>query len=307
MTKITKIILVFLLITNISCQKYPEISGNFNRKIKIDNYKRSYKLHLPKDFNKNKDNLFPLVVVLHGGGGNSRQIKKETDFNEMSDKENFIVVYPEALNRKWADGRETTESSVEGIDDVNFIKTLIDTLENHYNIDENRIYVTGISNGGFMTITLLCALPDVFAAGASVTAMLPVKLEDSVPSNKNSLLMIAGDEDPLVPFEGGQMQKPSSGGLILSAFETCKLWAVNNSCDTTPTIEQLPDLKDDGTTVSLYTYPNGTKSVQMYVVNNGGHTWPGGSQYLPKKVIGKLSKDIDATECIWEFFKNNEK
>jgi len=301
-------LVLFLFVPFIfSCQDFPDYAGNFNRTITVDELERNYIIHLPLGYHQNTDNLYPLVLVLHGGGGNDSKIMRETDFNKVANDENFIVVYPDGLNNSWADARNASESSIQNIDDVNFIRTLIDTISSNYNIDQARIYVTGISNGGFMTQTLLCALPDVFAAGASVVATLPQNLKDSVPQSKISVMFIVGDSDPLVPFEGGEMIKPSSGGFILSAFESVMLWAKQNSCDTIPIEADMPDLYDDETTVTLFDYENGNKSVQMYVVNNGGHGWPGGSQYLPKSVIGIRTKDIDATEVIWQFFKDNSK
>ncbi|MBN2891737.1 MAG: prolyl oligopeptidase family serine peptidase [Bacteroidales bacterium] len=290
-----------------SCQKYPEYAGNFNKKIKIDGLQREYILHLPFGYSQNKEQKIPLLIALHGGGGNPRNMMNESDFNKISNKENFIVVYPAAYDNFWADARDASKSSLNNIDDVNFIKALVDTLSIHYNIDKNMIYVTGISNGGFMTQTLLCALPDLFAGGASVIATLPENFRDSVPLNSVSSMLIVGTDDPLVPYEGGEMINPTSGGFIISAEETAKIWAKSNSCDTIPVKTDLPDIEDDETTITLYEYKNGQKPVQLYVVNGGGHAWPGGSQYLPKSVIGKRSKDINASEIIWEFFKNNPK
>ena len=231
----------------------------------------------------------------------------ETDFNKIANDENFVVLYPAGLNKKWADARNTTESSINNVDDVNFIRNLIDTLSANYNIDKNKVFVTGVSNGGFMTQTLLCAMPETFAAGATVIATLPENLKDSTSQNLSSVLFIVGTDDPLVPYEGGELQEPTSGGFILSAENSALIWAKSNSCDTTPIKTDLPDLKDDETTVTLFDYQNGQKTVQMYVVNNGGHALPGGSQYLPKSVIGIRSKDIDAVEIIWNFFKNNDR
>lgn len=297
----------FLVLIFFSCQKYPEYGGNFEKTIEVDGQKREYILHLPIGFNKIQEDKLPLLIVLHGGGGNPNQIMRSTDFNKIANSHKFIVLYPAGLNKKWADARNTTESSVAGIDDVEFIRQLIDTINTHYNIDENRIFVTGISNGGMMIQTLLCALPEVFAAGASVVANLPENLSDSLPQNKVACMYILGTDDPLVPFEGGEMQAPTSGGFILSANESAKLWAISNLCDTIPDKTELPDLKNDETTITLFDYQNGEKDVKLYVVNNGGHCWPRGSNILPESIVGKRTKDIDATEIIWNFFNENQK
>src|SRR5438552_341741 len=113
-----------------------------------DGLERSYIVHLPAGFDIKKQ--APVVLALHGGGGKAKGMNKLTGFNNISDKYGFIVIYPDGIDKQWNDGRNDFHLN-DKINDVKFISSLIDTLKRLYNIDSNRVYATGISNGGIMT------------------------------------------------------------------------------------------------------------------------------------------------------------
>jgi len=276
-------------------------------KLTVDGLERTYQLHLPADYDE--DTAYPLVIALHGGGGNSSNMINLTKFNDLSDSEGFIVVYPDGIENHWNDGRglQDRRAQREDIDDVNFIRTLIDHLSASYNVDSERVYATGISNGGHMSFRLACELSDRIAAIGVVVANLSEPLVAMCqPKHPVSVLIINGTTDPLIPFEGGDGYAANTYlGTVLSAEDSMLFWVEQNECPIEPEKTQLPDAAPfDGTRVLLEAYEGCAEdtTVQLYTVVNGGHTWPQGPQYAPRFVIGRVSRDINGSETIWDFF-----
>lgn len=275
--------------------------GTSARSIKVGNVTRSYLLHVPPPYDNTKP--APLVLVFHGGESTPQQMERYTGLSDVADREGFIVVYPEGINRHWNDGREGAPK----VDDVGFVYALIEHLGRSLKIDRRRIYATGISNGGMFTQRLACELSGTIAAVASVAATMPEAMSARCrPSSPISVLLMHGTDDPLVPYKGGAMPRTTLGGSVLSAHDTIRYWAEHNRCPQKPSITDLPD-KDpqDGTRVRLEAYAKcaGGAEARLYAVEGGGHTLPGGRPYLPERLIGRTSRDIDGSETIWGFFE----
>ncbi len=266
------------------------------QQIEVNGVLREYRLHVPRRLSSPA----PLLIVLHGGGGNARQIERFTGFSRLADREGFMVVYPQGINRQWNDGRSFEDSGT--ADDVGFIAALIDHLVAAQSVDPARVYATGISNGGFMSYRLGCQLSDRIAGIAPVAATLSEDLAaDCAPLRPLPVMMVNGTADPLVPYDGGVVSLPGgrSRGQIRSAEVTAAFWAAHNGCDSTPLQAPLPD----GSTVEISQYDGCDAPVVLYTIRNGGHTWPGAAQYLPVRLIGGTNRDMNATEAIWSFFK----
>lgn len=278
-------------------------SGNHKRSIKIGNLRRTYLLHIPKLYEPSKK--LPFVIVLHGGGGTGEGMENMTNFSDLSDKENFIVVYPDAYKRHWNDGRgvQKYESHKQNIDDVGFISKLIDELAKELNIDVKRVYVTGASNGAYMTNRLAIEISDKIAAIGPVMATVHNEIAKKNPGRKIPVIYFHGTKDPLAYYDGGDIV--SGKDISLSAEGLVEYWVERNGCGNEPKVEELSDKVDDETKITKYIYKNEKENIEVifYKVEGGGHTWPGGLQYLPEVVIGKTSKDVNATELIWEFFE----
>jgi polyhydroxybutyrate depolymerase len=156
-----------------------------------------------------------------------------------------------------------------------------------------------------MAYRLACERPDRFVAVAAVAGNLPARLACR-PARPVSVLVMNGTEDPLMPWNGGEVRfGPQRLGEVLSAERTVAGWVAVNACDTVPVVDQLPDRAPfDGTHVSRIEYPRcrAGAEVQLYRVEGGGHTWPGGPQETPRRVVGRTSRDVDATDAIWSFF-----
>ncbi len=308
------LILVFAAITLITANcLYGQSSGDsqhlINKSIRVGNIERLCYLYVPR---KTKDfKSVPLVFVFHGGGGNPKSMDRRLGFTELAESEGFIVAYPEAVARNWNDGRRTstTRAHRENIDDIGFVKALIEALSAEYPIDKRRIYALGPSNGGIFSHFIGAKLTKYFAAIAPVIGGIAEGLEKGFdPRYPVSVLIIQGTEDKLVPYHGGPVAR--NRGRIIGTDEAVKIWTKHNRTDTSPVTQDLPDIdKRDGCTVESFLWKNGTggAEVQLYKLNGGGHTWPGGQQYLPKFVVGNVCQDLDATGVIWRFFKDHPK
>jgi polyhydroxybutyrate depolymerase len=185
----------------------------------FDGMQRTYQVHLPPSYTGQKS--VPLVLALHGSGGDGPGMAKLTHFNTVADQGGFIVVYPDGLNRHWS-----YDKALGGVDDVGFLAALVQQLEKDYKIDQKRVFVTGISNGGGMVEVLACERADLFAAFGDVAATFGTTAARLChPARPVPYLMIHGTGDPLVPYNGGDhkgprcspRQTPRKRGLIWMA------------------------------------------------------------------------------------------
>ncbi len=278
---------------------------------------RTFNLYLPSSYDGSVP--VPLVIALHGRGvdGEGMIMVTRKGFDRLAERDGFMVAYPDGIELAWNDGRRDQEADDrahrENIDDVGFITALIDMTVSDYNADPCRIYVTGISNGAIMSYRLACELSHRIAAIAPVDGNIPLHFtDDCSPSRHVPVLAINNVNDPVVPFGGGEIYGHFGRemlGRVLSVDQSIEYWVKKNGCSPVPVITEEPDRDPaDGTRVTRKEYFNeddGTEVI-LYVVDGGGHTWPGGLQYLPSRVIGKTSRDIDASEVIWSFFKRQK-
>jgi polyhydroxybutyrate depolymerase len=270
----TLMMLLFNFLSAYAQPTTPLIKGE----LVIDGNKRSFSTYIPSD---SKEKM-PLVISLHGGFASPKGMFHLADFRPVADREKFIVVCP-ASKKIWHDGDD-----LHGIDDVKFIDQLITYIIKTYDADPDRIYVTGISNGGFMTARLACQLNRRIAAVAIVAATLDIgegyDLERPMPA-----LYMHGTSDPIVGYNGGKL----FGRRVYSQDAVI------------PLVTTMPDVANDGTSILKEEYLNPKNGLKVvgYTIINGGHTWPGGWQYLPKFIIGKTTQNLNACEEIWSFFK----
>ncbi|MBN1209447.1 MAG: hydrolase [Myxococcaceae bacterium] len=262
---------------------------------------RTFRYHLPPQVKPGA----PLVLSLHGRMGQGKGQAKLTGFNAVADEGGFIVVYPDGVDRSWADGRGTTPADQLGVDDVGFLTALADHFIAEFGADRRRVYAAGMSNGAMMSYRLACERADRFAAIGPVAALMGQALAGScAPSRPVSVISFVGTEDPLVPFEGGPVR--GDRGPVLSEAESREKWAALNGCEAGPAVSQEPDrAPTDGTRIRREAHGpcREGSEVVFHVVEGGGHVWPGGAQYLPKAIIGRPSQEADASRALWEFFQ----
>jgi polyhydroxybutyrate depolymerase len=272
-----------------------------------EGYLRDYVLVRPSVLEPGE--LYPLVLALHGGGGDGeRMCRLRGGIQEFAAQGGYFVLCPSGLDRHWNDGRQIDRwrAHAEDIDDVGFLLELLDDITAQYPVDHDRLFVTGMSNGGKMSLRLACEATRTFSAAAPVIASMPADLECE-PTKPISILIMNGTEDPLVPWEGGKvgaLGRPL--GEALSTPATVSFWVEENQCKSSPAVSSIPDInRTDRSSITLEVHADCLDAVQvsLYTVEGGGHTWPGGAQYLPKILIGRTNQDAHAGALIWEFFE----
>ncbi len=262
--------------------------------IQHDGLERDYRLYIPDVYDGSTG--VPLVINLHGYTSNGFEQEVYGDFRPIADTANFILVHPEGtLDNTGTTFWNAFGSPNETVDDVGFLSVLIDSIASEYNVDMNRIYSTGMSNGGFMSYKLACDLSYRIAAIASVTgAMINPSLLPCNAVHPTPVMQIHGTADPTVPYLG------STG--VLGVEAAIDYWVDYNNCSTTAIETAVPDTDPtDGCTADHFLYENGDSgsSVELYRINGGGHTWPGSNPFI---AIGVTNRDFSASSEIWRFF-----
>jgi polyhydroxybutyrate depolymerase len=265
---------------------------------------RRFTLVLPEGGQRGQP--MPTVVALHGGYMNGKSMRRIFGLDELAAMDPFVVVYPDAVGRRWNDGvNEATDSA----DDVRFLRNLADHLVRKGVTDPKRIYLVGISNGGMMTYRMACQGPRIFAAYAVVIANMPKRVADACkPGEGAPLIVINSTEDPVNPYEDGDTARWSRGE-VLSTLDTVDFWQRRNGCEDRSQEKPLPDKDNsDGSTVVARQYGECRSGapVVLLTVEGGGHLPPGakvGNRPLLRAMLGRANQDISAADISWKFFK----
>lgn len=275
--------------------------------IVVDGLERDYLLYEPDGASSGRNDR-ALTLVFHGGGGTARGIAKEVgrSLHSIADRDGFIIVYPNAVDRIWDFGAGLVSQSLDvRVDDRSFFAALLDELLDMKPIDEHRIFATGISRGGQASYFVACTFPNRIRAIAPVAMPMPVFMLDiCTDASGIGVAVLNGTNDPLVPYDGGQIKvgRRERGG-VLSTDNTIEFWRQRNGCAAEPTAEAILDSQDDGMQVQVTSWEQCTRDpVLLYRIEGGGHTWPSGRQYLPRFLVGPVNRDIDAATEIWAFF-----
>jgi len=259
-----------------------------------DGIEREYQVYVPDNWTPNDQ--WPVVFNLHGITSNATEQYLYTRFDLVADTANFIVCYPEGTPIVGGTGNQWNVNFPFGnndADDVGFIDQLIDTLHAHYNINLDKVYSTGMSNGGYMSYKLACELTDRFQAIASVTgSMVPSEATACDPSGTIPVMQVHGTADPTVAYNGNNF------GISIEDLVT--QWVDHNECSMNPDTLMFEDIDPlDFCTVERISYTDceSNRKVFFYKVDGGTHTWPGAVFNL-----GVTNYDINASIEIWNFF-----
>lgn len=265
---------------------------------------RTWILYVPSSYDAS--NPTPLVVLLHGRGGTGSSQAYVSDFRAVAEREGLIAVFPDGIDNQWNYIRDMPRT--EGVgpqDDDEFLTNLVDDISLDLNIDQSQVYVTGYSNGGFMSQRLVCTRENRFAAFASVAATgaygLPEYCQGTSPK---PVLYIHGTEDNIVPFDGQTSQTPDGSSFYISApmSRTLSYWSDHNGCDgASISSEDLPQSSELSLTriLRVDSCPDDAP-ITLYMVIGGGHVWPG---IRPTdEFLGYSSTDFNASDVIWDFF-----
>ncbi len=287
-------------VSSIEISQLPPPGRGF-RSIELSNQgmTRNYLLYTPASYNPSIPT--PVVIGFHGGGSANLVFSGVTSFHRLADQEGFLVVYPSGVNGYWNDGRGSVNSS---IDDVGFVTALIEDLKRQRNIDARKVFVTGLSNGAYFVNRLACERSDLIAAFSSIAGSIPTPLMPGCnPIRPVPMMMVNSPNDKFVPWQGGESTL-GEGGSILSIIEAANFWGGLGKC-TTVAEEALPEIApNDNTRVILRRYSNciSNSGLLLYIIEGGGHTWPGGSNQITS-LLGPVSQEMNATGVSWNFFK----
>jgi len=281
MKRIIKFYILIPILLIIACSKsddsqpVPNVqTGKMTKELIVNGTTREYIIYVPENYTGTSS--LPLLISFHGLTSNMEFNFNYTNFDQLAESENFIVVHPNGISNTWT-------VSANDDTDIDFIVALLNQLEEDYNIESNRIYSTGMSMGGFFSFSLACRLSDRIAAVASVTgSMYQPAINNCSPVKPMPILQIHGTED-------GTVQYSSVTGLL-------DFWTSHNNTDTLPIISNIPDSDTgDGSTVERFEYLNGDSDVEVQhlKITGGGHEWPG--------FQGNM--DINASEEVWNFVK----
>lgn len=268
--------------------------GSLSLTVQSGGRTRTSLLHVPEKYDPTLGTM--LVLNFHGFTSAGWQQALLTRMSQHSDQRGFIVAYPEGVAASWNAGDCCGTAWTDSVDDVKFVRDLLDRIEDEYCIDPRRIYATGMSNGGFLSHRLACEVSDRIAAVAPVAGVLGIAPEKCAPTRPVPVLHFHGTADPLVPYQGGTPLIPQLGAGIVfrSVADTLAYWRSHDGCSA---FDKTFYQQGDTTCVE---WPDCAQGAQAAVctIEGGGHTWPGGVP-IP---AGKTSTDIDATATMLDFF-----
>lgn len=276
---------------------------------------RHYLLSVPARYSA--EHRYPLILVFHGGGGNPDQVLKSSDILQRAEEEDWILVAPAGSGR--FDGRWLTWNVGFGfayamrnhVDDIGFVRRLIESLKSDYSIDSNRIYATGISNGGILCHMIAARLSDQIAAIAPIVATAGGRAKEqeqwtvpATPTQPVSVIAFNGALDQRVPLEGGWQKKATGHDPVQmwSAKQTIDFWVRHDRCNPIPAVQT-----DEAKQYRRLTYSSGMEGseVVQYVLLNQGHAWPGGRKGYWR--ADEPSRLVSANDLMFEFFKLHPK
>jgi polyhydroxybutyrate depolymerase len=287
----------------------PAKPGTYSFELKADGQTWTVHVHIPKNYNA--DVKPPLVLAFHGAGGEGKMALENDGWAAKADQEGFIVAAPTGIPsrpklapnflsnpRVWNSGQLNPLSPRTTIDDVAFVRKLLDELKEKVPYEERRVFAVGHSNGGGMTFRLAAEMSERLMAIATVAGVMAVdnpKLTKPLPT-----LYILGEKDPLVPLDGGEVKLPWGKKQNPPVAEFLEKWATALGCQTKPTtLSDSAGIKK----VEYASSGDGPPLTVLYLENQG-HAWPGGKRVLPESMIGPMKSKLNATDTVWEFFQH---
>jgi polyhydroxybutyrate depolymerase len=264
----------------------------------------------------------PLLIVLHGAGGQGPGTAALSGLDRRGPEAGFFTVFPDGVARVWNDSRDATRLKRRaGVDDVAYLQMLVARLASEGRARGDRVYLAGISNGGLMSEHLArhALLP---VAGIGLVAGPGTQTSRTAqprPVRPAAVVMFSGTADPLVPYAGGPIgfgrgrrgRRDARGangvrGVAVAAETVAADWAAANGMQGLAVAEQLPRASGDIPVTRISWRSAGRPPVVLYRIEGGGHTWPGGGQYLSARIIGPVARTLDATGVMLEEFRTQE-
>jgi len=285
--------------------------GNYGRSFQFGGRKRFYEIHVPPGYKPGVPT--PVVMILHGGGGNTPVMRFKTGMDALSNQEGFIVVYAAGTSSRYVDqrlhwntGLPTKDPAQGKVDDVGYFSYIIDDLPKYFSVDKDRIYAAGFSNGARMCYRLAAELSDRIAAVAPIGAQRSLDEFAKKPSREISIIHFHGKQDPFAAYAGGPSRGTGRGQFkpypIPPVEKAIQTWAKHNGCSTKPKTGQVGKAR-------CFQFSGGRNGAEvvLWVLEDGGHTWPGGqaSRFEVLMRVGNTNRDISASKLLWEFFQRH--
>ncbi len=266
---------------------------------------RRYQVYVPRGYDG--QSTLPAVVGYHGGGSRPEAFREQAQLEPVADRHGFFVVYPDGSGRAIIAGKRLLTFNAgtccgyalkNKVDDVGFTADLLDNLPRHYAVDQERIYLTGMSNGAMMIYRLACELSDRIAAIGPVAGDMGVS--GPAPKRPVPVIHFHGMQDQNAPFQGGLGERSVQPNPHRSIPETIQFWIKFNRCQPQPLERQ----KERDFVRELYAPPVNTDGapIEFYTLPDGGHTWPGGRDITAHLNTGRLIASVDASELMYRFF-----
>lgn len=273
----------------------PVAGRDLTGSLSVGSHNRTYLLHLPPDATRLRPT--PIILAFHGAGQSSRQLADVTGLGALADAHGFAVLLPDGYERTWAVPLDDSPAEQAGIDDVAFVRRLLEAVSSQYDLDASHVIAAGLSAGAAFAQFLGCSAADRLIGVVASAGPLPRGTAASCkPARKISVILMHGTEDPIVSYDGS-----AGDSGTLSLVESLALWAQIDGCQSTPASAALPDTAHDGTTVTELTFGGCTAGTEVsgYSVKGGGHAWPGGEPIAPADMVGRTTKQIDASKLAW--------
>ncbi|KDE98375.1 esterase [Mycolicibacterium aromaticivorans JS19b1 = JCM 16368] len=260
----TAFVVALLLLFTLPAE-HASATGDLPGALTFGGVQRTYVLHVPAGV----QHPTALVLNLHGGGQTGRTQAALTNYNAIADQRGWVVAYPDGIDFSWADGRGASIPDRRGVDDVGFLATLIGRLSHDFGIAPGRVFVTGMSAGGFMATRLACDRADLVTAIAPVASTLGNAVHCN-PSRPVSVLTVHGTADTVVPYRGGRVVGRGGASTVVSAPTMADRWLAFDRC---PRAVSTPI--DGGKRLAANGCADGTE-VAFVTIEGWGHTWPSG-------------------------------
>jgi len=255
--------------------------GDSERKLMVNDLERSYLLHIPPGLNSQQP--VPVIFAFHGYSSTPYQMQTVTEFDNVADLANFLVVYPKGVEYSWNTGEKGPGSAIaQNVDEPAFIRQMLSDLDTIANIDPKRIYAVGWSQGGALVYRLACDMSDTFAAIASVSG--PMEYSACQPPQAVSVIHVHGLADTTVPYSGGGSydRSPVEQGIAT--------WVQLDDCTGSAQVEKPTNI----ITHTAYASCQAGTAVELYTIDSGRHDWP-------------YKHVWPASEIIWDFFEAHPK
>jgi polyhydroxybutyrate depolymerase len=267
-----------------------------------DGRDRTYHLYVPSNLTAGQ--RVPLLVALHGGTGWGTQFEQNSGFDQLADQHGFIVVYPDGIGigrrgtalRTWNGGGCCGPAARQQVDDVRFVRLLVEQLQQEHSIDADRVFAAGHSNGGILAYRLACEASDVFAAIGVQSSSLEVG--NCRPSRPVSAIHIHGTADRNVPLRGGEGSNAISGVSFRRPIDGARTLALADGCGPKPRTQR--DATNHDVTITQWTSCDDGTEVRFVTVHGASHAWMGHPTLVPR-VVGEPYAKLDSSDVIWQF------